>query len=111
MTPRAPRYFGYQNMKTSGSKSGAGLKQGQNYSKYKKAKHDKIFANEKAFVKETPAPPITAGQVRQRFKAWGEQYARTANSDTAPNFPHPSARPPAAGTTTRRSSTRPSSDR
>ena len=97
-----PMYFGYQNMKTSGGKTGAGLKQGGNYTKYKKMKHGKIVAQEKQFVKETPAPPLATGKVRAKYKDWGERYDNqeivnpaffgqmtVSNKEFDPNLSHP----------------------
>ena len=69
----SPMYFGVQNMKMGEAKAAA-LKLGQNYKEFKKQKHSKIEEKMGAFVVETSTPPIAAGQVRQRYKEWGEAY-------------------------------------
>ncbi|GMH80594.1 hypothetical protein TrST_g628 [Triparma strigata] len=69
-----PIYFGTQNMKLLEGKSGAGVKLGQNYKNFKKKKHAWIENEERSYAKEIPVAPITSGQVRQKFKAFGEKY-------------------------------------
>ena len=71
----SPIYFGVQNMKLGAGKGSAGVQLGANYTKvYKKAKYENIIDKENMIVKETPVPPITSGQVRQRYKKFGEAY-------------------------------------
>ncbi|GMH80843.1 hypothetical protein TL16_g08718 [Triparma laevis f. inornata] len=69
-----PIYFGTQNMKLGEGKSGAGVKLGQNYKKYKKKKYAWIETEEQSYAKEIPTAPITSGQVRQKFKEFGEKF-------------------------------------
>jgi hypothetical protein len=71
-----PMYFDTQYMKMGAGKGSAGVKLGKDYANYKKksTKHDKIFKAEKEKCKQMPVAPITAGEVRQRHKAFGEKY-------------------------------------